>query len=109
MFTGIVESLGIVRHAVDTNQGRRLHIETDLPDLLVGDSVAVNGVCLTVVASPDMGFEADVVHETLLRTDLGALEPGMSVDLERPLPASGRFDGHIVQGHVDGVGHIRTL
>lgn len=109
MFTGIVESLGRVRGVTMTDLGRRLDIETDLPGLGVGDSIAVNGVCLTVVACPKGGFEADVVHETLLRTDLGALETGMSVDLERPLPASGRFDGHVVQGHVDGVGYVRTL
>ncbi|NIA24718.1 MAG: riboflavin synthase [Gammaproteobacteria bacterium] len=109
MFTGIVESLGTVRRIVMTDLGCRLDIETDLPGLGIGDSVAVNGVCLTVVASPDGGFEADVMHETLLRTDLGTLEAGTSVDLERPLAASGRFDGHIVQGHVDGVGHVQTV
>jgi len=109
MFTGIVESLGSVRGVTVTDLGCRLDIETELSGLDVGDSIAVNGVCLTVVACPEGGFEADVVHETVLRTDLGALEAGMSVDLERPLPASGRFDGHIGQGPVDGVGHVRAL
>jgi riboflavin synthase len=75
----------------------------------IGDSVAVNGVCLTVVASSASGFSADVVQETLDRTNLGGLRPGCAVDLERPMPASGRFDGHIVQGHVDGVGRVERL
>ncbi len=74
--------------------------------LEVGGSIAVNGVCLTVVATTPTGFSADVVKETLDRTNLGDVEPGSTVDLERPMPASGRFDGHIVQGHVDGVGRV---
>ena len=109
MFTGIVESLGSVRKVETTEQGRRLAIETALSGWKIGDSIAVNGVCLTVVAISEKGFEMDVVHETLLRTNLGDLEPGMTVDLERPLSAAGRFDGHIVQGHVDGVGRVQEL
>ena len=109
MFTGIVESLGSGRKVETTEQGRRLAIETELSGWKIGDSIAVNGVCLTVVAISEKGFEMDVVHETLLRTNLGDLEPGMTVDLERPLSAAGRFDGHIVQGHVDGVGRVQEL
>jgi riboflavin synthase len=77
--------------------------------LTIGDSIAVNGVCLTVVDATPTGFAADVVKETLDRTNLGRLQPGSTVDLERPMLASGRFDGHIVQGHVDGVGRVERL
>jgi riboflavin synthase len=87
-----------------------MRIEVDGPlvsgDLEIGDSIAVNGVCLTVVAATSTGFSADVVKETLDRTNLGGLQAGSAVDLERPMSATGRFDGHIVQGHVDGVGRV---
>jgi riboflavin synthase len=109
MFTGIVEALGSVDRIEPTEQGRRLTISTTLTGLGIGDSVSVNGVCLTVVERSGSGFEAEVVHETLRRSDLGALEPGDRVDLERSMPASGRFDGHIVQGHVDGTGTVATV
>lgn len=109
MFTGIVEALGSVRSVTQTEEAYRLEIETDLGGLGVGDSMAVNGVCLTVVETLEGGFAADVVHETRVRTNLGDLEPGSTVDLERPLAATGRFDGHIVQGHVDGIGTVHSL
>lgn len=108
MFTGIVEEKGRLARRVPSDQGIRIEVDAPLVsgDLDVGDSIAVNGVCLTVIASTSVGFSADVVKETLDRTNLGLLQPGSPVDLERPMPASGRFDGHIVQGHVDGVGRV---
>ncbi len=111
MFTGIVEEMGRVLRLVPAEQGIRLDVEGPLVSagLAVGDSIAVNGVCLTVVATTTTGFSADVVKETLDRTNLGHLQPESTVDLERPMPASGRFDGHIVQGHVDGVGRVVHL
>lgn len=109
MFTGIVEAMGTVQEVEGTNQGRRLTIATDLGGLAVGDSLSVNGVCLTIVERTDTGIRADVVHETLVRTDLGSLARGDRVDLERPMRADGRFDGHIVQGHVDGIGVVSDL
>jgi riboflavin synthase len=104
MFTGIVEELGTVEH----REGGRLRIRASgvLDDVDVGASIAVNGTCLTVVAWGDGWWEADVVDETFDRTSLGALKPGDPVNLERPMRADGRFGGHIVQGHVDGVGTI---
>lgn len=109
MFTGIVEALGVVTGATPTEAGKRLEVGTDLDGLDLGDSIAVNGVCLTVVERTAKGFQADVVYETLERTSLGRLNPGDAVDLERPMPADGRFDGHIVQGHVDGLGTVMDV
>jgi riboflavin synthase len=109
MFTGIVEAMGTVQQIEGTDQGKRLAISTNLGGLEVGDSLSVNGVCLTIVERTDKGIQADVVHETLVRTDLGNLTPGDRVDLERPMKADGRFDGHIVQGHVDGIGVVSEL
>lgn len=110
MFTGIVEALGIVDHIDEMSSGRRLHVRSAaLRPGAVGDSVAVNGVCLTVVELGTGGFLVEVVAETLSRSNLGSLVPGDAVDLELPLAASGRFDGHIVQGHVDGVGTVSRI
>ena len=111
MFTGIVEEKGRVARMLPADKGIRIVIDGRLvaAGLVIGDSIAVNGVCLTVVESSSTGFSADIVKETLDRTNLGALQPGSSVDLERPMPASGRFDGHIVQGHVDGVGRVERV
>ena len=108
MFTGIVEELG----SVVSRQGPRLRISAKavLDDVELGASIAVNGTCLTVVDwSADEGWwEADVVEETYSRTSLGALEAGHPVNLERPVRLSDRLGGHLVQGHVDGVGEIVT-
>jgi len=108
MFTGIVEELG----TVVSREGPRLRIAATavLDDVELGASIAVNGTCLTVVAwDADAGWwEADVVDETYDRTSLGALEPGHRVNLERPVRLSDRLGGHLVQGHVDGVGEIVT-
>lgn len=108
MFTGIVEELGTIRAVRRGKDSAVLSIGGDavLPDLKIGDSVAVNGVCLTASAVDGGGFAADVMHETLNRSALGALVPGDRVNLERAMPASGRFGGHIVSGHIDGVGRI---
>jgi riboflavin synthase len=106
VFTGIVEELG----TVVSREGQRLRVgaRTVLDDVTMGASIAVNGVCLTVVGwDDDAGWwEADVVDETYARTALGALEPGHRVNLERPVRLSDRLGGHLVQGHVDGVGEI---
>ncbi len=112
MFTGIVERMGTVSSVTDTDGLRRLTIDAGelAADMAVGDSIAVNGVCLTAVsADPAGAIAVEAVPETLQRSNLGRLEVGDVVDLERPLAASGRFDGHIVQGHVDGVGTVRTI
>jgi riboflavin synthase len=107
MFTGIVAHRGSVVDVEDVAGVRRLTVEAGpLADLAVGDSIAVNGVCLTAVAVQGSTIALEVVHETLSRSSLGAIQPGDPVNLERPMPAQGRFDGHIVQGHVDGVGTV---
>jgi len=108
MFTGIVEELGSVR-AIDSNAGgARLTIiaKVVLEDARIGDSIALNGCCLTVVERDDDSFVADAVTETLERTTLGALAVGDAVNLERPMRLDDRLGGHLVQGHVDGVGRI---
>ena len=111
MFTGIVESLGTVTQITEVDRGRRLVLEAgDLTiGLEVGDSVAVNGVCLTAVEVGPIGVTADVVAETLRRSNLGSIQAGDRVNLERPMRADGRFDGHIVQGHVDATGEVATV
>jgi riboflavin synthase len=88
----------------------RLVVDTGpLTDIPLGGSIAVNGVCLTAVDAAQGQVVLDLVNETLDRSTLGALEPGDPVNLERPMPADGRFDGHIVQGHVDGVGEVTAI
>ena len=103
MFTGLVEQTGTI-----VAPGERLAIRAAL-DLESGDSVAVNGVCLTAVAVGADGFEADVMPETLRRSSLGLLADGDKVNLELPLRASDRLGGHVVQGHVDGLGTIESM
>ncbi|HEY9294046.1 MAG TPA: riboflavin synthase [Microlunatus sp.] len=108
MFTGIVEDLGQVTTLERLGDSARLGVRTRLPiqQATLGSSVAVNGVCLTVVETTEDGFTADVMAETLSRSTLGDLDPGAPVNLERAMPANGRLDGHIVQGHVDGTGVV---
>ena len=111
VFTGIVEELGrVVEVTKLADDSARLVVSGPLvtADAKHGDSIAVNGVCLTVVTLADGSFSADVMAETLHRSSLGALQPGDPVNLERPMAADGRFGGHIVQGHVDGLGRIRA-
>ena len=105
MFTGLVADLGTVAEVDASEAGVRLTVRTAL-ELSEGDSVAVNGVCLTATSLPDGAFTADVMHETLRRSSLGALEEGSKVNLELPLRADDRLGGHFVQGHVDGLGTI---
>jgi riboflavin synthase len=109
MFTGIVEELGHVRSVVPNEGGARLVIEarTVLEDAQLGASIAVNGCCLTVVAWDRSAWSADAVIETLERTNLGDLEAGDAVNLERPIRLTDRLGGHLVQGHVDATGTVR--
>lgn len=111
MFTGIVEELGSIRSVRRGAHSSVLSIAAQevLSDLKVGDSVAVNGVCLTATTVDGGGFTADVMHETLNRSSLGKLTAGSHVNLERAMAADGRFGGHIVAGHVDGTGRITRL
>jgi len=108
MFTGIIEELGEVVDLTDLGDSVRLSVRgpTVLDGTKHGDSIAVNGVCLTVVETDDDRFTADVMRETLRRSSLGALTPGAPVNLERPVRLDGRLGGHLVQGHVDGTGTI---
>ncbi|GAA4402207.1 riboflavin synthase [Fodinibacter luteus] len=108
MFTGIVEELGTVTELVPAADSARLTVHGPLvtSDATHGDSICVNGVCLTVVEVGEGDFTVDVMAETLHRSSLGALRPGDRVNLERAMAASGRFGGHVVQGHVDGTGTI---
>ena len=108
MFTGLVESLGTVREVSSDGTGTLLRIEepTLARDAPLGASIAINGVCLTVVAADDRSFSFQAGPETLKLTNLGELLPGMKVNLERALRVGDRLGGHIVQGHVDGVGSI---
>ncbi|MFQ5522620.1 MAG: riboflavin synthase [Acidimicrobiia bacterium] len=110
MFTGIVEGKGTVVSIADSGAVRRVVITAPgFEGLTVGASVAVNGVCLTAVAVEGGEVTVDIVPETLSRTTLAELKIGDEVNLERPLRADGRFDGHVVQGHVDGVGWVQAL
>jgi riboflavin synthase len=105
MFTGLIEDLGSVTALERSERGARLRIGTRLASQLEqGDSVAVDGVCLTAIDVRDGGFAAEAMVETLRRSALGALEPGAQVNLELALRADGRLGGHVVQGHVDGTG-----
>lgn len=111
MFTGIVEAVGRVVAIEPAGEKARLRIEAPrvADGTPIGASIAVNGACLTVVEASAQELVFEAVRETLDRTTLGALRPGARVNLERALRADGRFDGHIVQGHVDGTGRVRAL
>jgi riboflavin synthase len=110
MFTGIVEHRGSVLSVERAEGAMRLVVDPGpITGIPVGGSVAVNGVCLTAVDAAEGQVAFDLVAETLDRSTLGGLSPGDPVNLERPMPADGRFDGHIVQGHVDGVGEIEAI
>lgn len=111
MFTGIVEEVGTIRHVISGQTSGEIGIgaKVVLENTKIGDSIAVNGVCLTVTSLRADGFTADVMPETLRRTNLGSLKSGDAVDLERAMAADGRFGGHIVSGHIDGVGKITGM
>lgn len=108
MFTGIIEEMGTVVSVQRTNSSLLLNIQGEvvLQDIHIGDSIAVNGVCLTVTAYEGRAFTADVMPETFRRSSLAGLKKGSLVNLERAMAADGRFGGHIVSGHVDGMGTI---
>ncbi len=116
MFTGLVEALGTVRSLTEEGDAKRLVVEVP-PAFLegassnnwLGDSVAINGCCLTVVAANGVLWSFQAGYETLAKTNLGRLNVGDAVNLERAMPADGRFGGHIVQGHVDGVGRVAAI
>ena len=108
MFTGIVEEVGRIITADRKGNSARLKIEAEkvLEDIKIGDSIAVNGICLTVTSFGKNYFTADVMHETLRRSSIGEAASGSPVNLERAMAANGRFGGHIVTGHIDGTGTI---
>lgn len=111
MFTGIIEELGRIRRTFVQGSSGQIAIQARrvLEGTRIGDSIAVNGICLTVVSLQKDGFTADVMAETLRRSSLGQGRPGDLVNLERAMPAMGRFGGHLVSGHIDGTGVIRCL
>jgi riboflavin synthase len=110
VFTGLIADLGTVAAVDATADGVRLRVRTALAaELADGDSIAVNGVCLTAIGPDVGGFGADVMHETLRRSSLAEVRPGARVNLELPLRADARLGGHVVQGHVDGLGAVRDV
>ena len=111
MFTGIIEEIGTISGIKKGNESAVLTIacEDVLKDTKIGDSIAVNGVCLTVTSFVSGGYTADVMAETIDRSSLGQLSVGSRVNLERAMAADGRFGGHIVAGHIDGTGVIRSI
>ena len=110
LFTGLVQGVGTLDSVESTPDGVRLTVRSHLArELREGDSVAVNGVCLTATAVNGEAFGADVMHETLRRSSLGDAGVGASVNLELPLRASDRLGGHVVQGHVDGLGKVADI
>jgi len=112
MFTGIIEETGLIEAAERRGDVLRVRVGAKkvLSDLQKGGSIAVNGCCLTAIEIGPAGFSCELTEETLKRTAFETrLRPGVRVNLERPMPANGRFDGHVVQGHVDGVGRISKM
>jgi riboflavin synthase len=110
MFTGLIQDIGKVETLESGADGARLRIATSLgPEIALGDSVAVNGACLTATAADDSGFETEAMNQTLAVTALGGVETGSRVNLELAMRASDRLGGHIVQGHVDGVGTVAAV
>lgn len=110
MFTGIVEAVGKIVEAAPIGNGRRLRIAASFaPEVAAGDSVAVEGVCLTATAPGEDELEVEAIATTLSRTTLGGLTPGGRVNLERAVALGGRLGGHLVQGHVDGVGEVLSV
>lgn len=112
MFTGLIQAVGRLAGRDIRDGDARLRIDIgDLPfnDAVLGESIAVNGVCLTVVAFDATGFEADASNETLALTTLGQLPPGAPLNLERAMRADDRLGGHLVSGHVDGIGHVLAI
>jgi riboflavin synthase len=108
MFTGLVDDVGVIAGVTRTAAGRELEVSCRYDDLVVGESVSCNGACLTVTECGPRRFRVAAVVTTLDRTTIGSWEPGHRVNLERAMRADGRFGGHIVLGHVDGVGTVRS-
>lgn len=111
MFTGLVEEKGLLKSKLPTGAGFQFLIEANkiIHGLEIGNSIAVNGCCLTVVKIEDNTFSVDLIEETLNKTNLGLLKPGMKINLERPLLADERLGGHFVLGHIDTVGKIELI
>jgi riboflavin synthase len=109
MFTGLIDDVGVLQHATDTAAGRELRIRTRHQDLVAGESIAVNGVCLTVRTCGPGWFDASATAATRARTMAGAWQAGAHLNLERAMRVGDRLGGHIVQGHVDGVGTLRRV
>lgn len=111
MFTGIIEEIGKIQSILKRKDSAIVVVQagTILKDIHPGDSIAVNGVCLTVTFFSQSSFTADVMHETLNRSSLGSLHVESPVNLERAIPANGRFGGHIVSGHIDGTGTVSGI
>lgn len=111
MFTGIVEAIGTVNRLTTTERTARLSIAHAgyFNEAIIGESISINGACLTLTQTQSSIAHFDIVPETLRRTTLGQLHPGDTVNMERAMPANGRFGGHIVQGHVDEVGRVQSL
>ncbi len=111
MFTGIIEEVGKIKTIIRGKNSAQISIDAEkvLENTKIGDSIAVNGVCLTVTALSHSGFSADVMFETLNRSNLGELTQNALVNLERAMPMNGRFGGHIVSGHIDGTGKISKM
>ena len=109
MFTGLVDDVGRIEHVTRTSAGRQLRVACTYEDLAEGESVSVNGACLTVVARGARWLEVAAVETTLARTTIGEWREGHRVNLERAMRADGRFGGHLVLGHVDGVARVEQL
>lgn len=110
MFTGLIQDVGVVTTIVKTGDGARIRIETSLgPEIEPGDSIAVNGVCLTATTVDSRGFDVDAMNQTLVMTAIGEVWNQKNVNLELAMQASDRLGGHIVQGHVDGVGEVVSV
>lgn len=111
MFTGIIEEIGKIQTVRKGAASSSISVQAKkvLQDVHIGDSIAVNGVCLTVTAFSQGVFTADVMHETFNRSSLGSLQTGSPVNLERAMPSNGRFGGHIVSGHIDGTGTVSAI
>lgn len=111
MFTGIVEEKGKIKYISVTGTSGKIAIKASkvLEGTIIGDSIAVNGICLTVTSLQPDGFTADVMAETMRRSSLGQCKAGSDVNLERAMAANGRFGGHIVSGHIDGTGNIESM
>lgn len=111
MFTGIIEEIGKIQTVRKDAASSSISVlaKKVMEDVHIGDSIAVNGVCLTVTTFSQGGFTADVMHESFNRSSLGSLQTGSPVNLERAMPSNGRFGGHIVSGHIDGTGTVSAI